>query len=157
MKQATDLKQKRKLFSFFMQDLITLWSSALQGGSGTASPWFRKQLEKFMGDGCISSSSTRRCRRSARLGEHSAVAGCWGCFHLDGGGLAEPCSPPAAGVPLAPPSSPGVEGRPRTGKHGLGEPVGCAEPEAERCLAETWLWVAQGVLLLLYLLLPHLQ
>lgn len=44
-----------------------------------------------------------------------------------------------------------------TGLQGNREPVGCAEPEAERCLAGTWLWVAQGMLLLLYLLLPHLQ
>lgn len=148
MKQTTDLKQKRKLFSFFMQDLITLWSSALQGGSGTASPWFRKQLEKFMGDGCISSSSTRRCRRRAQLEEHSAVAGCQGSFHLGGGGLAEPRSPPAAGVPLAPPSSPGVEGRPRTGKHELGMATqgcrGIESPWGVRSLKQSSAWQGAG-------------
>lgn len=67
------------------------------------------------------------------------MAGCRGCFWhestggLGGGGLAEPCSPPAAGVPLAPPSSPRVEGRPKSGKRGLGTaPRGCWGTESLR-------------------------
>lgn len=58
-----------------MQCLIALWSSVPQGGSGTHGPWFRKQLDKFAGDGCISSSEGWRCSCSTQHKECSAVHG----------------------------------------------------------------------------------